>query len=147
MPITIEEAWNFFSTPLNLNKITPPDVNFKQTSLPNPDGKMYPGQIITYKISPISGVYVNWVTEITHVKELSYFVDEQRSGPFSLFHHEHHFKVIPGGVEMTDILSYAVPLSFLGRLVNRIFVGNKLEEVFGFRKQQIDDLFGEFKSV
>src|ERR1700749_2791364 len=125
IPISLAEAWDFFSSPLNLEKITPPDMKFDVTSDYNEHTKMYPGMIITYKISPLLGVKMNWMTEITHVKEKEYFVDEQRFGPYALWHHQHHFKQVEGGIQMTDLLHYAIPYGFIGRIANNLLVANK----------------------
>jgi ligand-binding SRPBCC domain-containing protein len=137
--ISIDEAWNFFSNPNNLPKITPPWLNLKVTSeLPD---KMYEGMIITYKVYPFLGIPSNWVTEITTVKEKTFFIDEQRFGPYKFWHHQHHFKEIDEGVEMKDIVSYALPLDPLSRLLNNILVEKKVEEIFSFRKGLLEDLF------
>jgi len=145
IPISLDEAWNFFSSPLNLEKITPKEMNFVVTSAYNTDTKMYPGMIITYKVSPIFGIKMNWMTEITHVKEGEYFVDEQRFGPYALWHHQHHFKVIKGGVLMTDILNYAIPYGIIGRLGNSILVDKQIKKIFNYREKAIKELFGELK--
>jgi len=143
IPISLEQAWYFFSSPLNLAKITPSDMKFVVTSDYKPDTKMYEGMIITYKISPLLGIKLNWMTEITHVKEGEYFVDEQRFGPYALWHHEHHFKAIKGGVLMNDILHYAIPFGPIGRLTNAVYVGKQIEKIFTYREKAIKDLFGE----
>ncbi|MBB5396569.1 SRPBCC family protein [Mucilaginibacter sp. AK015] len=143
IPISLDEAWDFFSSPLNLAKITPPDMRFVVTSDYTADTKMYPGMIITYKISPMLGIKLNWMTEITHVQEGKYFVDEQRFGPYALWHHQHHFKEIPGGVEMTDILNYAIPYGAIGRLTNKLLVAGKIRKIFEYRVKAIEDLFGK----
>lgn len=145
LPIPLAEAWDFFSSPLNLIKITPPDFNLQITSDYTTDSKIYPGMLISYKLSPVFGIKTNWVTEITHVKDMEYFVDEQRSGPYALWHHQHHFKQIKGGVHMTDILTYAIPYGMIGRLANTLFVDKQLKKTFAYRKQQIDKLFGIYK--
>ena len=145
MSISLEEAWDFFSSPLNLKKITPKEMNFIVTSDYNGDTKMYPGMIITYKVSPLLGIKMNWMTEITHVKEGEYFVDEQRFGPYALWHHQHHFKAIEGGVLMTDILNYAVPYGIIGRLTNKILVGKQIKKIFKYREKAVVELFGAFK--
>lgn len=145
LPITLAEAWDFFSSPHNLAKITPPEMDFVVTSNYNGEAKMYPGMVITYKVSPIMGIKLNWMTEITHVEEGKYFVDEQRFGPYALWHHQHHFKEIPGGVEMTDLLHYAIPFGIFGRLANSLFVANKVKEVFEFRTKKVVEIFGEYK--
>ena len=103
LPISLEEAWDFFSSPKNLAKITPSHMGFIITSEFN-DEKMYPGMLITYKVSPLMGIKMDWCTEITHVIDKQYFVDEQRFGPYAMWHHQHHFKVVAGGVEMIDIV-------------------------------------------
>lgn len=144
LPITLAEAWDFFSSPMNLAKITPADMAFTVTSDPEHLQKMYPGMIITYKVSPMLGIKLNWMTEITQVKELTYFIDEQRFGPYQFWHHQHHFKEIPGGVEMTDILTYGLPLGILGTMANSIFVASKLRQIFEFRKKKVVELFGAF---
>jgi len=143
LPITINEAWDFLSDPNNLKKITPEYMGFK--ILEKEDTKMYAGQIIQYIVTPILGIPTKWVTEITHVKDKSYFVDEQRFGPYSLWHHKHFIKEVDGGVEMLDIIDYKIPLGFIGRLANPILVKPKLNEIFNYRKQKLIKLFGEFK--
>jgi len=102
--------------------------------------------LIAYKVSPLLGIPMNWVTEITHVKDLEYFVDEQRSGPYALWHHQHHFKEIKGGVHMTDILTYAIPYGILGRIANSLIVEKEIKKIFTFREEQINKLFGIFKA-
>jgi ligand-binding SRPBCC domain-containing protein len=142
LPISIEEAWKFFSSPKNLKEITPDHMGFDiLCDLPD---KMYPGMIITYSVRPLLGIPINWMTEITQVKELEYFVDEQRVGPYSIWHHQHHFKAIEGGVEMTDIIDYVIPLGPLGKLMNPILVKGKLKEIFDYREQKVAQLFGTF---
>jgi ligand-binding SRPBCC domain-containing protein len=145
IPISLEKAWDFFSSPLNLAKITPKEMNFTVTSDYNKETKMYPGMIITYKVSPIFGIKMNWMTEITHVKEGEYFVDEQRFGPYALWHHQHHFKPIKGGVLMNDILNYAIPYGIIGRLSNAVLVDKQIKKIFGYREKAITGLFGAYK--
>jgi len=139
LPMTLDSSWEFFLDPGNLPKITPPWLNLKITSeLPD---KMYEGMIITYKVYPFLGIPSNWVTEITQVKEKVFFVDEQRFGPYKFWHHQHHFKEIDKGIEMEDIVTYALPLDPLSRLVNSFIVGNKVKEIFDFRKEVLKKLF------
>ncbi len=145
MPISLEKAWDFFSSPLNLSKITPKHMNFAITSDYSADTKMYQGMLIAYKVSPLLGIKMDWMTEITHVKEGEYFIDEQRFGPFALWHHEHHFKAIEGGVLMTDKLTYSVPFGFLGRIANSIMVAKQTQEIFDYRVKAVDELFGVYK--
>jgi ligand-binding SRPBCC domain-containing protein len=141
LKITLPEAWNFFSSPGNLSKITPEHMGFEITS--GAPGKMYTGQIITYKVSPFPGIKTNWVTEITHVSEGSFFVDEQRFGPYCMWHHEHHFEVQNDGVLMTDLVSYKLPFGFLGRIAHALFVRKQLEHIFLFREECLGKLFGK----
>lgn len=139
LPIGIEEAWKFFSNPNNLSVITPEWLNFKVTSkLPD---KMYTGMIISYKVHPVLAIPNTWVTEITHVKEPHYFVDEQRFGPYKFWHHQHHFKEIESGIEMTDIVNYALPFDPLSRFINSFLVEKKVKEIFRFREKKLEELF------
>ncbi len=144
LPISLAQAWDFFSSPLNLAKITPDDMEFIVTSNLDSNTKMYPGMIITYKVSPLFGIKLNWMTEITQVEEGKYFIDEQRFGPFKFWHHQHHFKTIDGGVEMTDILTYGLPFGILGEIAHSIMVGNKVKEIFTFRENKTNELFGVY---
>jgi len=145
LPIPLADAWDFFSSPLNLARITPKEMNLKVTSNYTKDTKMYSGMLITYHVSPVFGIKMNWMTEITHIKEHEYFVDEQRFGPYALWHHQHHFKEVPGGVKMHDILDYAIPYSFLGQVANRVLVNREVKNIFTYRTKAIDDLFGKYK--
>jgi len=147
LPIPIEEAWRFFSSPSNLAKITPPEMAFTVTSDKKQAERMYPGMIITYKVSPLLNIKLNWMTEITHVSEGEYFIDEQRFGPYEFWHHQHHFKQIEGGTAMHDILTYGLPLGPLGQLANSIFVENKIKQIFEFRKIKVNELFGTYKGA
>ncbi|MBP6458745.1 MAG: SRPBCC family protein [Crocinitomicaceae bacterium] len=136
----LNTCWDFFSSPSNLKVITPDYMGFDvKTEVPE---KMYEGLIISYTVTPLLGIPMEWVTEITHINEKSFFVDEQRIGPYKMWHHEHHFKEINGGVEMTDIVSYVVPFGILGKLVQPILVQPKLEEIFAYRFKVVDNLFG-----
>jgi len=141
LKISLPEAWDFFSSPCNLAKITPEHMGFKITS--GTPAKMYPGQIITYKVSPFPGVKTNWVTEITHVSDGSFFVDEQRFGPYQMWHHEHHFEVQGEGVLMTDRVSFKLPLGFLGRIAHSLFVKNQLKQIFEYREIFLEKEFGK----
>ena len=143
LPISLQEAWDFLSNPKNLKTITPSYMGFDIVS--GADKKMYPGQIIEYIVKPVLGIPTKWVTEITHVVENNYFVDEQRFGPYSLWHHKHFLKEITGGVEMEDIIHYKVPFGILGQFVHPFIVRPKLEQIFDYRKQKLISIFGEFK--
>ncbi len=139
VPAGLDVVWDFFSSPVNLSKITPPGMGFIMTSPLQPE--MYAGMFITYKVSPVPGFRLNWVTEITHVNPKKFFIDEQRRGPYSIWHHEHHFREVEGGVEMHDILSYQVPFGFIGSLADLVFVKNKVKQIFNYREKQILKLF------
>lgn len=143
LPISIEEAWKFFQSPENLAVISPDSLGFNILS-ETPD-KMYPGLFIHYKVSPLFGIKMHWTTEITHVEAPTYFVDDQRVGPYSIWHHEHHFKAIEGGVEMLDRVNYKVPFGILGKIAHPILVRPKLEEIFNYRVQKTEELFGKWK--
>ena len=140
VPVDLATAWEFFSSPKNLAKITPQHMGFQITNKYEV-GKMYPGMLITYKVSPLLGIKLDWCTEITHVKDQVYFVDEQRFGPYAMWHHQHHFEVVEGGVMMTDIVDYAISFGLLGSIVNVLLVKNAVKEIFEFRKQKIAELF------
>ena len=117
-------------------------MKFIVTSDFKPTDKVYAGMIITYKVSPLFGIQLNWMTEITQVKEKEYFIDEQRLGPFALWHHQHHFKEVKDGVLMTDILNYAIPYGFIGRLANNLVVAKQVNEIFTYREKVIGEVFG-----
>jgi ligand-binding SRPBCC domain-containing protein len=106
---------------------------------------MYPGMMITYKVSPLLGIRLDWCTEITQVNHLTYFVDEQREGPYTIWHHQHHFEEIEGGVLMTDIIHYKIPFGVLGNLANRLFIKRQLRSIFEFRIKKVNELFGQMK--
>ena len=142
MPITIEQAWNFFSRPDNLKDITPPHMGFVIKSKHHGE-KMYAGQIIEYIVKPLFGIPLYWMTEITHVADKKYFIDEQRFGPYTLWHHQHHFKEILGGVEMTDIVHYKLPLGFLGDITKVLFVKKQLQGIFDYRTKKVEEMFGK----
>ncbi|SNR14262.1 SRPBCC family protein [Tenacibaculum jejuense] len=142
LPITVEKAWEFLSDPKNLKEITPDYMGFNILS--GADRPMYSGQIIQYIVTPILGIKTKWVTEITHVRHQKYFVDEQRFGPYALWHHKHFIKEIDGGIEMEDIIDYKIPLGILGQMVHPFLVKPKLEEIFSYRQTKLIELFGEY---
>ena len=145
LPISKHEAWEFLSDPSNLKEITPPHMGFHILS--GTDRVMFPGQIIQYQVTPFSGYTTKWVTEITHVKEGSYFVDEQRFGPYALWHHKHFIKEIDEGVEMEDIIDYKIPFGWLGQLAHPLIVKKQLLQIFKFREQKLKDLFGTIENI
>ncbi|MDG1189172.1 MAG: SRPBCC family protein [Flavobacteriales bacterium] len=136
----LETIWDFASSPKNLKEITPDHMLFDITSKNLPE-KMYPGMIITYKVSPFLNIKMNWVTEITQVKDKHFFVDEQRMGPYSMWHHQHFFEEQDGGVMMTDIVSYIPPFGILGVLANSILIKRQLESIFDYRFKVMDKKF------
>jgi len=141
IPASINELWEFISSPQNLKKITPEYMGFDVITNDLPE-KMYPGMIIAYQVSPLFGIKTTWVTEITHVNDLKYFVDEQRFGPYTMWHHQHLIEPVKGGVLMTDIIDYQPPFGFLGAIANKLIIRKKIEEIFAFRKIKLEALFG-----
>ena len=143
LPITLQQAWDFFSDPKNLKTITPSYMSFIIKS--GAEKPMFAGQIIQYIVTPVLGIKTKWVTDITHVENKKYFVDEQRFGPYSLWHHKHFLREIPGGVEMEDIVDYKIPMGILGQLVHPFLVKPKLKEIFEYREKKLIEIFGEYK--
>jgi ligand-binding SRPBCC domain-containing protein len=139
VPRDLDTVWDFFSSPANLNAITPDDMNFE--ILGNVPDKMYPGLFISYKVRPLLNIPLDWTTEITQVEDKKYFVDEQRIGPYNIWHHEHHFEKVEGGVMMTDILHYDIGKSFLGSIAGALFVHKRVEQIFSFREEKLKELF------
>lgn len=139
LPFTLAEAWDFFSRPDNLARITPADLGFEVTS-PLPE-RMYAGMIVSYRVSPFGGLRVPWITEITHVREPEFFVDEQRSGPYRLWHHQHHFRSVAGGVEMTDLVHYQLPCGFVGDLLAGRLVERRVAAIFDHRRRVLEKNF------
>jgi ligand-binding SRPBCC domain-containing protein len=142
VPVSLEEAWDFFSKPSNLAAITPDNLGFNIISKYHGE-RMYPGQIIEYTVKPVLGIPLYWMTEITHVEDHKYFVDEQRFGPYSMWHHQHHFKQVEGGVEMTDIVHYKLPLFFLGDIAHALFVKAQLTHIFDYRFEAVEKKYGK----
>ena len=147
LPIPLDRAWDFFSSPLNLKEITPPHMGFHVTSDPAFLEKMYAGQIITYTVKPLLGIPLFWMTEITHVEPGQFFVDEQRVGPYKIWHHQHHFKPVPGGVEMTDLVHYKILPGWLGNAANLLFVRRQLDDIFDYREKKLEEMFGKMPAV
>ena len=143
LPISQFEAWNFFSNPGNLSEITPTEMEFKITS-GKPD-RMYAGQIISYQINLLPGFKSSWITEITQVKDLEYFIDEQRFGPYKMWHHEHRFTELESGILMHDKVSYKIPFGLIGRMVHALFIKRKLIGIFSYRINKLDAIFASGK--
>lgn len=136
--------WDFISKPSNLKEITPDYMGFDiRTEVPK---RMYPGLIIAYTVRPLLGIPTTWVTEITHVDEGNYFVDEQRHGPYAMWHHEHHLEAIEGGVRMHDIITYRPPMGIIGAWANRWLIKPKLNEIFSYRRRVLKERYGEIQS-
>jgi ligand-binding SRPBCC domain-containing protein len=137
----LQTCWDFFSSPANLAKITPKSMGFNVlTEVPD---KMYPGLMIGYTVKPLLGIPLEWITEITHVEQGKYFVDEQRKGPYNIWHHEHHFEETEKGILMTDIVTYELPFGLLGKLVHPILVKSKLNQIFGYRFEVVEKMFNQ----
>jgi ligand-binding SRPBCC domain-containing protein len=143
IPAASEQVWDFFSGHANLQMITPPYMKFIVISQ-HGDEKLYTGQMIEYKVSPVLGIPLYWKTEIKNVNRPAYFIDEQRKGPYKLWQHQHLFKMIEGGVEMTDIVRYENPLWVIGELANVLFIKRKLRDIFEFRYHKIEEIFGKW---
>ncbi len=144
LKIGLDEAWAFFSSPENLAEITPPDLNFQIINgKPKP---MYAGQIIEYKVHPLFNFPMTWLTEITQVQEHLFFIDAQRVGPYKLWHHQHHFHATDDGIEMEDIVTYQLPLGFIGRFAHWLFVKKRIEKIFEYRKNYLDIKFNQSPS-
>ena len=138
-----EEIWDFISSPANLKKITPAYMGFDITSK-NTAEKMYEGMLISYLVKPLLNIKTSWVTEITHINEGHFFIDEQRMGPYKLWHHQHFIEEIPNGVLMKDIVSYIPPFGFLGAIANQLIIKNKLAQIFAFRKEALEKKYGVY---
>lgn len=140
IPVTIKEAWAFFSDPGSLSGITPPGMGFTIIT-PKINGPVYPGMIIAYIVKPMFSIPVRWVTEITQVKHMEYFIDDQRIGPYKLWHHQHFFKEVNGGVEMTDIVHYQAPFGIIGKVAESLFINSKVKSIFDYRNRVLSDIF------
>lgn len=140
IPAPIEKVWDFFSAPENLKTITPPHLGFQILSQKHGE-TMYAGELIEYTVKPLLGIPLYWMTEITHIEPMKYFIDEQRFGPYSFWHHQHHFKEINNGVEMTDIVHYKIPFWFLGDIANSLIVKYQLKKIFDYRTEVTEKRF------
>jgi ligand-binding SRPBCC domain-containing protein len=138
----LETVWEFISSPQNLKRITPDYMGFDIISEQLAD-RIYPGMIISYTVTPLFGIKMNWVTEITHVTEGQYFVDEQRAGPYRMWHHQHSIQEVEEGVMMKDLVTYRPPMGVFGALANRLLISKKLEEIFEYRRKKLIQIFGD----
>lgn len=143
IPVSVEEAWSFFSNPANLQLITPAYMKFRIISENLPDS-IYAGQLIEYRVSPVAGIPLYWLSEITFVKKNECFIDEQRKGPYQFWKHVHQFRAIGGGVEMTDRVQYKNPFGWLGKVSNKLFVKSRLEKIFHYRFKKVEEIFGRW---
>jgi ligand-binding SRPBCC domain-containing protein len=141
----MDTVWEFMSSPKNLARITPDYMGFQILSDEEDLKEMYSGQLIEYYVTPVMGIKMHWVTEITHVQDKHYFVDEQRFGPYALWHHKHFLKEVPEGIEMTDIIHYKIPFGFIGRIANTLFIKKKVKEIFDHRYSILEELFNHGK--
>ncbi len=140
LPISLADAWEFFSSPRNLNAITPPDLGFQITYCSGDE--MHEGQIITYRIALAPFIAVPWVTEIQSVQAPHHFIDVQLSGPYALWHHRHQFAEHPDGVLMDDVVHYALPFGPLGTIAHQLYVKQKLQHIFNYRREMLARHFG-----
>jgi len=139
LAITLKEAWSFFSDPGNLSKITPPSLELEITS--DISDTIYEGMIITYNVKPLPYYKTTWVTEITHINSPYHFIDEQRVGPYKLWHHQHFFTETDNGIVMEDLVHYSVPYGYLGNLLNNLYINRNLEYIFNYRSEILDKIF------
>ncbi len=140
LPITLAQAWEFFSSPKNLSKITPPSLGFVIKS--NPPEDMVEGLQITYTVKPLMGIPMKWVSLIKEIEKPYQFVDQQLVGPYAYWHHLHRFKEIPGGVRCDDIVTYALPMGSVGAMMQPFLVAPRLKEIFDFRRKVLIERFG-----
>ncbi len=144
IPKPLDEVWDYFATPQNLDEMTPAEMHFEILSGGNQP--MYPGQLIEYDLTLLPGIKIHWVTEIAHVEEKVRFIDEQRAGPYRFWYHEHYFQSVPGGTMMRDSVTYMLPFGFLGSIAHLIFVSPQLKKIFQYRYHKVKEVFGETKN-
>lgn len=144
IPADMATVWDFFTSHNNLKQITPSYMGFDIVSEHEEGEKVYPGMIIQYRLTPLFGIPMRWVTEITHIRDQEYFIDEQRFGPYAFWHHQHWFKPIDGGVEMKDIVNYKLPLGFIGDITHSLLIKRQIKSIFDFRIKKVEEIFGPF---
>jgi ligand-binding SRPBCC domain-containing protein len=142
LPISLKEAWDFFSSPKNLSTITPPELDFNILTNFKEEG-IREGMVIDYTVKPLLGIPVHWQTEIGNVVAEKHFSDKQLKGPYKVWVHKHTFSKVNGGVLIQDEINYQLPLGFLGRMVHSLFVRKKIENIFDYRKQILFKIFPE----
>ena len=146
IPAPVSEVWEFISSPGNLKNITPEYLGFEMTTNSG-NSKMYPGMILAYKVSPILGIKLTWMSEIIHVSDQEYFVDEQRIGPYKMWQHQHRITPIKGGVLMVDTVTYQPPFGLIGTIANTLIIKNQLKDIFEFRRLAVEKRFGKYTVV
>ncbi|MEY3882665.1 MAG: hypothetical protein RIQ94_3461 [Pseudomonadota bacterium] len=140
LTMTIQDAWSFFSSPYHLNDITPDFFHVTITSkVPE---KIYAGLMISYQMKAVFGIPMSWLSEISHCNEPKRFVYEQRIGPFKFWSHEVCLTEQQNGILLEDIMFYAMPLGWLGQLINRALIADKLERIFDTRHAYLQNKFG-----
>ncbi len=142
----IESIWKFMSSPRNLDEITPKWMNFEITSK-NTNQNMYPGMIITYNVTPFLNLKMVWITEITHIEDHILFIDEQRIGPYKMWHHEHRFEQVDDGILMTDTITYVPPFGLFGMLANHLFIKKRITKIFDYRKNILEKIKYIYTSI
>jgi len=143
IPASINDVWDFISSPKNLQRITPDYMGF-EISTKHLSEEMYAGMMISYKVKPMLNIKMNWLTEITHIEENIFFVDEQRHGPYKIWHHEHRITPIDGGTLMNDLVTYQPPFGFIGNIANTLIIKPKINQIFEYREQALIEIFGVF---
>ncbi len=146
IPADIEDVWNFFSNPENLVKITPKEMHMRIINK-GEVGSLYKGMTIGYKLFPFFDFPVRWSTEIMRVDKPYEFEDQQKSGPYEVWRHKHLFREVPGGVEMTDIIEYRIPFGFIGEMLDQLLIHKRLEYVFNYRREKIEEIFGVVQRI
>jgi ligand-binding SRPBCC domain-containing protein len=136
----VSEVWSFFSDPYNLGKISPGYMDFRIVQCP-PTKELYDGMQIEYRVKPVLGIPLKWVTRINSVTTGTCFTDIQATGPYTLWEHKHTFEATEGGTRMRDKVVYALPFGVLGRLAHTLFVEKQLRDIFLYREGRIKELF------
>jgi ligand-binding SRPBCC domain-containing protein len=141
LPVSIEKAWQFFSSAKNLALITPPEMEFKiLTKLE--DKEIFEGLLIDYTVKPVFGIPLNWQTEIFKVDKPHSFADRQLKGPYKIWEHTHTFIQKENGTLMIDEIKYQIPFGILGQFAHSLFVKEKVKEIFKFREKALEKIFG-----
>jgi ligand-binding SRPBCC domain-containing protein len=140
LPVSIDVAWDFFSSPRNLALITPPELSFRILT-PLEKTEIYEGMIINYKVRPLFGIELRWQTEISGVDKPTSFIDRQVAGPYKTWEHTHTFIEAEGGTLVVDHVKYVLPFGLVGQLGHRLIVRKKIEKIFKYRSQVLTNIF------